>query len=65
MTAFPAGAHLSVGQTRRARRDVAAYRINGLCATESVRVPWVVITLGIALLLLALMDVAWTVAELM
>ena len=64
MTAFPAGAHLSVGQTRRARRDVAAYRIDGLCAADSGRVPWVVITLGIALLTLALLDVVWTVAEL-
>jgi hypothetical protein len=64
MTAFPAGAHLSVGQTRRARREVAAYRVEVACMGDSVRVPWVVITLGIALLMLALADVVWTVAEL-
>ena len=64
MTAFPAGAHLSVGQSRRARREVAAYRVEVVCTGDSVRVPLVVITLGIALLMLALADIVWTVAEL-
>jgi len=64
MTALPVGARLSVGQTRRARREVAANHVEGALAAGSVRVPRLVIILGLALLALTLLDVALTVVQL-
>ncbi len=65
MTTIPAGAHVSVGQSRRARREVAAHHVGDACSSDVVRVPRVVILLGVALLALVVMDVVLALVELM
>jgi hypothetical protein len=57
MTTFPAGAPLTLGRSRHARREVAMHPFVGSPTAATIRVPWLIVFLGIGLIMLAAFNI--------